>query len=261
MSPLVTRCFITLGAALAACSSDPPGEGKTYVLVHGAWMGEAGWDPVAARLRAQGATVHTLELPAHGDDSTPPGSVTLASYVDRVSATIDAAGAPVILAGHSMAGLVISQAAEQRPADIARLVYIAAYVPRTGESLQGLATMDADSQIGAHLQFHEDGTVDIAAAAFPDLFCADCEGGARTALLAGYRAEPVAPFGTPVTLTAAFDGVAKTYVHTQQDRVISPALQDQMVAATPMDRTSSLDNSHVPLLSAPDAVASALLAE
>jgi pimeloyl-ACP methyl ester carboxylesterase len=248
--------------ALAACSSSQPGDGKTYVLVHGAWMGSAGWAPVADELRARGADVHLFDLPAHGDDATPASTATLAGYVDRVSAELDAADRPVILVGHSMGGVVITEVADRRPADIARLVYVAAYLPRDGESLLDLAMSDADSQIGAHLEPHDDGTIGIAADAFPDLFCGtDCDDTARAALVAGYRDEPTAPLGTKVALTGGADTVAKTYVHTGEDRVVSPSLQSAMVAATPVNREVTLDASHAVLLSQPDALAQALLAD
>src|SRR3954469_1130541 len=105
---------IALATALAACSSDPgPGAGKTYVLVHGAWMDSHGWDDVAGQLRDAGAEVRTFDLPAHGADPAAPSSATLAGYVDRVGEELDLAARPVILVGHSMAGIVISQVAEQ----------------------------------------------------------------------------------------------------------------------------------------------------
>ncbi|HEY8142661.1 MAG TPA: alpha/beta fold hydrolase, partial [Kofleriaceae bacterium] len=81
-SPRIARSLaiaMTLTApALAACSSTGDGEGKTYVLVHGAWMGAAGWDPVADRLRDEDAEVLSPELPAHGDDPAAPAEATLA---------------------------------------------------------------------------------------------------------------------------------------------------------------------------------------
>ena len=121
--------------ALHACSDAP---NKPYVLVHGAWMGGDGWDPVADQLRDAGASVRTFDLPAHGGDQTPVSGATLAGYVERVEAELDAVGEPVILVGHSMAGIVITQVAENRADDIASLVYIGAYVPANGQSLLDL---------------------------------------------------------------------------------------------------------------------------
>jgi pimeloyl-ACP methyl ester carboxylesterase len=251
--------LFTALTACGACSDDKPGEGKTFVLVHGAFMGAAGWGPVAEELRDHGAAVTVVELPAHGQDATPASAASLAAYVARVGQAIDASGKPVILVGHSMGGIVISQVAERRPADIAKLAYVAAYVPANGQSLLDLATTDQASELGKHLLPREDGTLDVATDAFANLFCADCTEAARASLLAGYRAEPGAPLQTKVALGAAFAAVPKIYLRTTRDLVISPALQSQMIATTPMQRTQDLTTSHMPLLSAPTKVAAALL--
>jgi len=258
----VKQTSLVLAAAVAACGH--PGDDKTYVLVHGAWLDKTGWEAVADHLTREGAEVRTLDLPAHGDDPTPVAGATLRGYVDRVEAELDAAHRDTgraILVGHSMAGVVVSQVAAERAADLTSVVYLAAFVPTDGHSLNDLAMMDAGSQIGPSLVFNNDGTVDVAQAAFPDLFCADCDADARASLVASYRAEPVMPLGEKVALGGDFAGVRKTYIHTAQDRVVSPAFQGQMVAATPMDREVTLDASHAAMLSVPDDVASALLDE
>src|SRR5262245_46594927 len=143
------RYFLALAATLAACTSSTP---RHYVLVHGAWSNQHAWDAVAAKLRAAGAKVDTVDLPGHGADSTPLDQLSMAAYADRVTQAIDAAGDKVILVGHSMGGMVISQAAENRPAKIKSLVYVGAYVPASGQNLFGLSIGDTGSQIGANLE-------------------------------------------------------------------------------------------------------------
>ena len=256
MHKLSTLALAVIG--LAACGDD--GNHQTYVLVHGAFMGSSGWDQVADRLRDSGADVHVFDLPAHGADATPIAGATFDAYVARVEAELDAAVKPVTLVGHSMGGMVISQVAEQRPNDLAGLVYIAAFLPQSGQSLLDLAMMDADSELGAALEFHEQ-TIGIKQDQFVDLFCADCDAAGKAALAAGYKDEPSAPLMTKAALGAAFAGVHKTYLHTGADRVVSPALQAQMVTATPVDREVTLPTSHVPMLAAPADVAQALLDE
>ena len=88
-------------------------------------------------------------------------------------------------------------------------------------------------------------------AAFPDLFCADCSADARAALVASYHPEPGAPLQDKVVIGAGAAGVAKTYIHTSEDRVVSPALQASMVAATPFARELVLETSHAAMLSQP----------
>jgi pimeloyl-ACP methyl ester carboxylesterase len=243
--------------AVTACSDDKPGH---YVLVHGAWSNHAAWDAVAAKLRADGATVDAVDLPGHGDDTTPIDQLSLAAYADRVDAAIDAASGPVIVVGHSAGGVVIAQAAEDRPDAIRSLVFVGAFVPLTGQSLFALSMMDAGSKIGPSLE-NKGATLGIDSVAFPDLFCADCDADAKAALIAGYRDEAAAPFQEPVMLSSSFGDLAKTYIHTTNDQVISHAFQLQMTAATPMTHEHDLATSHMAMLAEPDALAALLLDE
>ena len=52
---------------------------------------------------------------------------------------------PVVLVGHSMAGAVISRAAEAVPDQIERLIYLTSYLPRSGEPLASLARRDTEA--------------------------------------------------------------------------------------------------------------------
>src|SRR5919201_534684 len=101
---------------------------STFVLVHGAWHGGWVWDRVAQQLQESGHKVLAPDLPAHGSDRTPAGQITLRHYVDHVVSCIDSCAEPVVLAGHSMGGIVISSAAERRPESIRALVYVCAFL-------------------------------------------------------------------------------------------------------------------------------------
>jgi len=108
---------------------------KTFVLVHGSWQGTWSWDGVRDRLRAHGHRVITPALPGRGDISEDRSWIGHGDNVAAVLAAIDADGdGPVVLAGHSLGGAVISQVADQRPDRVAHLVYCAAFVLEDGES-------------------------------------------------------------------------------------------------------------------------------
>ena len=86
-------------------------------------------------LEKHGHTVLAPDLPGHGKDKTPVADVTLQLYVDSVCKLLDAQREPVILVGHSMGGGIITQVAEERPERIKWLVYLAAALPRNGQSM------------------------------------------------------------------------------------------------------------------------------
>jgi pimeloyl-ACP methyl ester carboxylesterase len=233
---------------------------NTYVLVHGAWMGAWVWDAVAEGLRKRGATVDVIELPAHGADKTPLSGANLATYVAKVDAAIDASRGKVVLVGHSMAGMVITQAAEDRPAKIDKLVYLAAYLPQNGQKLLDLAMTDADSHAGKALQVDEkNGIIDVPLDQLADCFLADGAPAAVAALRAHYKPEPLAGFVMPVITTEArWGSVPKVYFYTEQDHAVSYALQRRMTDGVKLAGTRTFASSHSPFLSQPDQLVDAL---
>ncbi len=95
---------------------------KNIVLVHGAFADGSSYAKVIPLLTAQGYRVTAVQNP-------------LSSLADDVAATkraIAAQDGPVILVGHSWAGVVITEAGNDPK--VAGLVYIAAMVPRDGQS-------------------------------------------------------------------------------------------------------------------------------
>ena len=106
-----------------------------YVLVHGAWHGGWCWATVRTLLEREGHEVSAPDLPGHGDNKTPLEELSLERYARHICELLDAASEPVILVAHSMGGIVITQAAEYRPEKVKHLVYVTAYLLRSGESM------------------------------------------------------------------------------------------------------------------------------
>jgi pimeloyl-ACP methyl ester carboxylesterase len=234
---------------------------STFVLVHGSWHGGWCWDSVKALLENQGHRVMAPDLPGHGQDRTPIAEITLQRYVDRVLAVIDAQPEPVILVGHSMGGIVITQTAEQRPDKIKTLIYLCAFLPRDGQSLLDLGMQDQVSLLLPNLVMREaEGYSTIKEEAIHEIFYADCsaEDAARAQALLG--PDPLAPVVTPVQISEAnFGQIPRVYIECLQDRAVGPSLQKQMVAATPCQQVLSLKSSHSPFLAAPQALVAHLL--
>ncbi len=125
--------------------------GKTFVLVHGAWMAPYAWDKVRAALTKSGARVIVVQLPGHGTDMTNPAQLTLDVYKTTVLDAVNKVNGKVILVGHSLAGMIISEVAEAAPSKIEKLVYVGAYLPVNGQSLLDLANTDAKALLGPSL--------------------------------------------------------------------------------------------------------------
>ena len=257
---------LSMSTFVGGCSSSdrneptPPAAPKSYVLVHGAWMGAWCWNEVAQQLRADGEIVTTVELPAHGDDHTALADATLDAYVAKVSAAVDTSATPVILVGHSLGGVVVTAVAEHEPSKIAKLVYVGAFLPKDGQSLFDLASTDPDARLGKVLVIDkEHGIASVPTDSLADVFLADGSPDEVSLLQSRYRDEPLAPFVTPVHTTAAnWGAVTKAYIFTKEDHAISYGAQQRMTAGVAFAKTAVIDTSHSPFLSQPAIVVSSL---
>ena len=229
-----------------------------FVLVHGAWLGAWCWDEVVRHLELLGHEVVVPELPGHGGDPTPVSVITLQSYVDAVAAEM---GQDAILVGHSMAGIVISTLAEQKPESVSSLVYLAAYLLQHGEAIAKVAQTDTDSLAGPNMIFAPDwSTVSIQREALQPVFAADAPAAAVERIRTLARPEPAAPFNTPLQLTASrFGSVPRAYICTARDRAVTPSLQSAMLSRTPCPQVVALDSSHTPFFSMPEMLSATLV--
>jgi pimeloyl-ACP methyl ester carboxylesterase len=230
------------------------------VLVHGAWEDSNVWGEITPRLQHDGYRVVVVSLPGRPSSPMAPDQVSLNLYRDTVLKAAESVSGPVVLVGHSFGGFPISAAAEAEPAKIKTLVYVAAYLPKDGQSLLDLGNGDRDSKIGPALQIQRDkGIVSIAYASRAGLFANDGPPALQSAIPGLIVDEPLAPLATPVHLTAdGFGQVDKVYVHTADDVVVSPWLQAQMVAATPVRLEVTLQSGHTPFLTHPDELTAAI---
>ncbi len=234
---------------------------STYILVHGAWHGGWCWHKVVARLEAQGHRVLTPDLPGHGVDRTPPADTTLDSLAERICALLDAADEPVILVGHSFGGTVITQAAERRPAKVHRLIYVAAFVPRNGESTGKLGAADPDTLLNAAMVVAPDRkTATLQPEALKQVLFGRSPDEAVVLARALLVPEGLAGFRAAVATTAENWGrLPRRYVLCSADRAVGPALQRQMASGS--ERITELAADHSPYFSAPDELAAALAAD
>ena len=233
---------------------------STFVLIHGAWHGGWCWDKVVPFMQKAGHVVEAPDLPGHGEDRTPIGKISLQLYADRVCEILDEQPEPVVLVGHSMGGMVVTQAAEQRPEKIKTSVYLTAYLLRDGQSLLQAALADADSLVLPSLIFAEDQSyTTVKDEAVKEVFYGDCsdEDVARARSL--LRPQALAPTATPVSTTEEnFGRVPRVYIECLRDRALTPSAPKEMYSAVACRRVISMDTSHSPFYSAPEELAAHL---
>lgn len=107
-----------------------PAGADTFVLVHGAWVGEWAWDAVAPLLEAEGHAVAAVSLRGQGRRAAAGGpEVSVEDHVADILAAVEAAAPPVILVAHSYGGRPATGAWDRAGARLAHVVFVEAPAP------------------------------------------------------------------------------------------------------------------------------------
>jgi len=183
------------------------------------------------------------------------GPVTLAQYVACVCGILEAAGEPVILVGHSMGGMVVSAAVDTRPAKVRHLIYIAAVIPRDGESMieaSGLELWPNEALTGG-MQLAEGGASHhVSATAARATFFSDLSEDDAAAAYRRLTPQPNMPLGEKARLTSGgLERVPRTYIFCENDQALLPAQQQRAIDRSPGIRVLRLAGGHSPFLSQP----------
>ena len=241
-SSIMHRAFIfavaltTSAIAFAAQAA----EIKNMVIVHGALADGSGWRKVAEILQQRGFNVTVVQEP-------------ITSLKDDVAATnrvLDLQDGPSLLIGHSYGGMVITEAGNH--ANVAGLVYVAAFEPDKGESLVSLAS--SKPAAGTSIRETKDGNylyldpANFAADFAADLPKEDAAFLSRSQVFASKEA-----FTSKVTEPAWQTKKSWAIVATQ-DRSINPDLERDM-AKRAGSETIEIEASHAVFASQPDKVA------
>jgi pimeloyl-ACP methyl ester carboxylesterase len=251
LAAIPTAAFASTGSHSQAAGSHRYSAPKpTIVLEHGAWADGSSWDGVITRLQKDGYTVDVPPNPLRGVSSD---SAYLASYLASVSG-------PVVLVGHSYGGFVTTNAATG-DRNVRALVYVDAYVPAQGETINSINAQFPGSQITpAALNFvaSPGGVTDayVNQAMFGGIFANDLPASEAAELAA--TQEPIAasaltePSGPPAWATIPSWDVIGT-----ADHAIPPAAQAFM-AARAHATVTKVDASHLSMISHPGVVTSVI---
>lgn len=239
--------------------------GSVYVLIHGGWHGGWCWDRVAPLLRREGHRVIAPDLPAHGLDTTPLSARPWELYVPRVCAILDAEEERVILVGHSSGGMIITDAARERPVSAAVLVYLSAFLLPPGVTPPEMMKDDAESRLMSAVVVDPERRV---SSIKPELArevlyhdCSDEDAAWATSRLVPEPLRPPAGAGERQPPPEELPEVRapRVYIECLEDRALGPLTQRRMYTSAPCERVYSLSTSHSPFLSAPEQLAAHLL--
>jgi pimeloyl-ACP methyl ester carboxylesterase len=214
---------------------------RHVVLVHGGFVDGSGWQGVHEALTADGYAVSVVQNP----------TLSLEDDVDATRRILDRQNGPAVLVGHSYGGAVISEAGTHP--GVAALVYVAAFVPDKGESVN---TLIADPPPGAPVPPilpPADGFLFLDRDKFHASFAADLP-----AAQAAFLADSQVPWGVGAlggTVTEpAWRTTPSWYLVAADDRMIPPPAQRAM-SERAGSSTVEVPGSHAVYVSHPEAVA------
>jgi len=243
-------------AAHPARVATAEGVKPTIVLVHGAWADSGSWNAVTALLQAAGYTVDAPPNPLRG---LSYDSSYLADFLSTISG-------PVVLAGHSYGGMVITNAATGN-ANVKALVYDDAYIPAATDTLLGLTSAEPGSCLAVSpAPFNvvpypgaPSGDVDlyVKQSVFPGCFANGLPAAEARVLAATQR--PLAysaltePSGTPAWKTIPSWAVIGTADH------VIPLAEQLNMARNAGARVTEINAPHLSMISDPGAVAAVII--
>ena len=251
----------------SASSQAPAAAGApkpTIVLVHGGWADGSSWGKVITILQREGYTVDAPPNPLRGLKSD---SAYLASYLSTISG-------PIVLVGHSVGGMIITNAAAGNP-NVKGLVYVDAFEPAAGETVAQLtfsrpgSCLSGGGTLSNVFNFGVDpsqpsGDFDVYLKippgtnypGFDDCFATFVP--RQQAAVLGATQRPIAlGFITEESGTPAWAGTPSWAVIGTQDQVIPPA-ELTFMAQRANSHITYVDAGHLSMITQPCAVAEAI---
>ena len=188
---------------------------QNVVLVHGGFVDGSGWQGVYGLLTKDGYNVSIVQNP----------TLSLAGDAAATRQVIDSQDGPVILVGHSYGGAVITEAGNDPK--VAGLVYIAAFAPDRGESVNTLIANPAPGDPVPPILPPKDGFLFLDRGKFQAAFAGDVPAGQ-----AAFMADSQVPWGVdalggPIT-EPAWRSKPSWYLVTTEDQMIPPQAQRAM---------------------------------
>jgi len=213
----------------------------SVVLVHGGFVDGSGWEGVYGLLKTKGFKVAIVQNP----------TITLDGDVDATRRVIDAQAGQVLLVGHSYGGVVITEAGSNPK--VAGLVYVAAFAPDAGESVDSLIKDPPPGAPVPPIMPPQDGFLLLDRDKFAQSFAADVDTNK-----AEFMADSQVPWGVEALAGTVSEPAWRTkpswYLVATDDRMIPPPAQ-QMMAQRAGSTTVEAAGSHSVYMSHPEKVA------
>jgi len=217
---------------------------RNVVLVHGLFADGSCWSEVIARLQAHGMQATAVQNPL----------TTLKDAADATRDVLAQQDGPVVLVGHSFAGMIITETGVDPK--VSALVYVAARAPDAGEDYTALAKQFSTPPASAGIVWHDDNGR-LGEEAFLRDFAGDLPRD-RARVLYAVQAPFKRALLADKTTQAAWRSKPSYYAVSTEDRTINPDLE-RFMARRMGAKTIEVKASHLSLISQPEIIANLIL--
>jgi pimeloyl-ACP methyl ester carboxylesterase len=222
-----------------------------FVLVHGAWHGSWCWDKIVSNLNKFNYRSLALDLPSYYNETKGFQGINLKTYVDYVIDSIKNLQEPVFLVGHSMAGVIITQVANNRPDLVKGIIYVCAFIPENNNSLYSEEIKTKKPTVALNVIIKpEKNSIELKKTKkIEDIFYNQSSIGDVIYARKRLQNQPLKPFLDKVELLFdKFNHIPKLYIECLQDNAVS--IEDQRRMSKNINcLVESLDSDHSPFLS------------
>lgn len=223
----------------------------TFILVHGSLHGGWCWDKVVGELEMAGHSALAPDLPGMGANFMPPEDVSLEVMGSFIADLARNQTEKVVLVGHSLGGITISEAAERAPEAVAGLVYVTALLMPDGAAASDVLNLEGLSN---GLRLSEDGArilIDDPEFARTRYYNS-CDDADIENALARLAPQPTRLIRDRLSLSAErFGRIPRAYIECLHDNAMPIEFQRSLQAALPCDPVFSMETGHSPFVQSP----------
>lgn len=226
------------------------------ILLHGAWHGPWCFEKLIPELEI-GNNIIIPELPCVSYDNN---DVNLEIYNKIVINELNKLGAPAILVGHSLAGLILCELGSRFPDKISKLVFIAGFIPENSSNLMSCSREDTDADMSLAFMPPDDKTIlTLNPDNIAEFLYNNCSAEDKAWAVAQLQPQKLTPFNDKVSYDVkTLDKIKKVYIECEHDRAVSLNMQQKMHARINCEAVL-LNSCHSPFICMPDKIAEIIL--
>jgi pimeloyl-ACP methyl ester carboxylesterase len=227
-----------------------------FLVAHGAWSAGWAWKKMHPLMRSRGHRLFTPTYTGLGERAhLAHPRIDLDAHIDDMLAVLHHEDlTDVVLVGHSYGGMVATGVADRAPAQIARVVYLDAFVPRNGEALFDLVSAEARAGMRKAADEAGDGWRIPPNPLPPDTDQIDVSW-----IMPRRVMQPRKTFEQPIRLTGAGERLPRSYIYCTRPSPGDVFRQfAERARSTPGWRSLEIEASHSPHVTAPAVLADLL---